>query len=207
MHFLVPKFDRGRNMKNVKIILASQSPRRKELLSLMGVDFECLPSKKEEDMTQKVSITTMSKNLAYQKAKDVFDNTSGNRIVIGSDSMVYLKRKIFGKPKNEQDAFKMLRTLSNRWHRVITSLCVLIEENGSFKKYLTYEITKVKFMNLDDNMISEYLKNDEYKDKAGAYALQGISGKFVEKIKGNMSTVIGLPTCKLYKIFKQENIM
>lgn len=206
MPFLALKI-KEENMDNKKIILASQSPRRKELLSLMGLTFECLPSKKEEDMTQKVSIKTLSKNLAYQKAKDIFDKTTGNRLVIGADSMVYLQNRLFGKPKNKQDAFNMLKTLSNRWHRVITSLCVLVFDDEKVRKYLTYEITKVKFMKLDDKMIENYLNFDEYKDKAGSYALQGISGKFIEKIKGNMSTVIGLPTCKLYKILQQEKVI
>ncbi len=75
------------------------------------------------------------------------------------------------------------------------------------KQYLTSEVTKVKFMNLDDDMIYDYLKTGEHKDKAGSYAIQGKSGMFIEKIKGNMATVIGLPTCKLFKILRKENIM
>lgn len=191
----------------MKIILASQSPRRKELLSLMGLNFECKPRDKEEDMSQKMSIRKLSESLALQKAQDIFNQTNGNRVIIGSDSMVFLKGKIFGKPKSDDEAFQMLKTLSNNWHNVITSLCVLIEKDGKTKQYLTHEITKVKFMKLSDQMIFDYLKTGEHKDKAGAYALQGKSGKFVEKIHGNMSTVIGLPTCKLFKILTKENLI
>lgn len=193
--------------KQMKIILASQSPRRKELLSLMGLNFECKPRDKEEDMSQKMSIRKLSESLALQKAQDIFNQTNGNRVIIGSDSMVFLKGKIFGKPKSDDEAFQMLKTLSNNWHNVITSLCVLIEKDGKTKQYLTHEITKVKFMKLSDQMIFDYLKTGEHKDKAGAYALQGKSGKFVEKIHGNMSTVIGLPTCKLFKILTKENLI
>ncbi len=192
---------------DIKIILASQSPRRKELMTLMGLQFECKPSNKEEDMTQKMSIKNLSQSLAKQKALDIFFSTSGNRVVIGSDCMVYLKNKIFGKPKDDAEAFNMLKTLSNKWHKVITSLCVLIEKDGRQKQYLTSEVTKVKFMNLDDDMIYDYLKTGEHKDKAGSYAIQGKSGMFIEKIKGNMATVIGLPTCKLFKILRKESIM
>lgn len=192
---------------DVKIILASQSPRRKELLSLMGLQFECMPSDKEEDMSQKMSIRKLSESLAFQKAHDIFSQTNGNRVIIGSDSMVYLKGKLFGKPKSDNEAFQMLKTLSNAWHNVITSLCVLIEKDGITKQYLTHEITKVKFTKLSDQMISDYLKTGEHKDKAGAYALQGKSGMFIEKIHGNMATVIGLPTCKLFKILHKENLI
>ena len=192
---------------DIKIILASQSPRRKELMTLMGLQFECKPSNKEEDMTQKMSIKNLSQCLAKQKALDIFFRTSGNRVVIGSDCMVYLKNKIFGKPKDDAEAFNMLKTLSNKWHKVITSLCVLIEKDGRQKQYLTSEVTKVKFMKLDNDMIYDYLKTGEHKDKAGSYAIQGKSGMFIEKIKGNMATVIGLPTCKLFKILRKESIM
>lgn len=192
---------------DIRIILASQSPRRKELMTLMGLKFECMPSNKEEDMSQKLSIKKLSQSLAKQKAVDIFSNTSGNRVVIGSDCMVYLKNKVFGKPKSDNEAFNMLKALSNKWHRVITSLCVLIEKDGQQKQYLTSEITKVKFMKLDDSMIYDYLKTGEHKDKAGSYAIQGKSGMFIEKIHGNMATVIGLPTCKLFKILRKENLM
>ena len=193
--------------KDFKIILASQSPRRKELMTLMGLKFECMPSNKEEDMSQKLSIKKLSQSLAKQKAVDIFNSTNGNRVVIGSDCMVYLKNKVFGKPKDDKEAFSMLKTLSNKWHKVITSLCVLIEKDGQTKQYLTSDITKVKFMKLDDNMIHDYLKTGEHKDKAGSYAIQGKSGMFIEKINGNMATVIGLPTCKLFKILRKENLM
>ena len=148
-------------MKNIKIILASQSPRRKELLSLMGLKYEVMPSQKEEDMSEKLSLPKLSEKLAFQKAEDIFSQTTGDRVVIGSDSMVYLKNKLFGKPKDDKEAITMLKTLSNSWHSVITSLCVMMEVGGTKKQYLTHTITKVKFMKLTDKMIEKYLQTDK----------------------------------------------
>ena len=191
----------------MKIILASQSPRRKELLALMGLDFDVMPSNTEENMKQKVSPAKLSEILSEQKAKDIFDKTTGNRVVIGSDCMVFAYNKIFGKPKDDAEAKQMLKTLSGNWHKVITGLCVFVERDGIVSKYTTHDITKVKFSVLDDNMIDNYLKTGEHKDKAGAYAVQGYSGVFVEKLSGNYSTVIGIPTHKLYQILHQEDLI
>lgn len=191
----------------MKIILASQSPRRKELLSLMGLDFEIMPSNAEEDMQQKMSYEKLSEVLSEQKARDIFEKTTGDRVVIGSDCMVYVKGKLFGKPKDDIEAVKMLKTLSNSWHRVVTGLCVLIERDGKVTRYCTHDVTKVKFIKLTDQMIENYLKTGEHRDKAGAYAVQGYSGMFIQKIDGNYSTVIGLPTHKLFQILHNENLI
>jgi septum formation protein len=118
--------------------------------------------------------------------------------------MVYARGKVFGKPKDDADAKNMLKALSNGWHRVVTGLCVLVERNGQVKKYCTHDVTRVKFVKLTDQVVANYLKTGEHKDKAGAYAIQGYSGVFVEKINGNYSTVIGLPTHKLFDILHQE---
>ena len=191
----------------MKIILASQSPRRKELLGLMGLTFDVMPSGAEEDMHQKLPIGKLAEVLSEQKAKDIFNKTTDDRVVIGSDCMVYAKGKIFGKPKNDEEAIQMLKTLSGKWHKVVTGLSVLVERNGIVTKYNTYDITKVKFVKLDEQMIADYLKTGEHKDKAGAYAVQGYSGMFVEKLYGNYSTVIGIPTHKLFQILHKENLI
>ena len=194
-------------MENIKIILASKSPRRCELMELMGLKFEIIPSLKEEDNNQKLSIKKLSESLAFQKADDVFNLTNGNRVVVGSDTLVCIKGKVLGKPKNKEEAFGMLKLLSGNTHKVITSLCVIIEKDGNKKTYTTHDVSRVRFINLSDQEIEEYLKLDEYKDKAGAYAVQGRSGMFIQKIKGTYATVMGLPTHKLYKILHLENIM
>lgn len=194
-------------MENIKIILASKSPRRCELMELMGLKFEIIPSLKEEDNNQKLSIKKLSESLAFQKADDVFNLTNGNRVVVGSDTLVCIKGKVLGKPKNKEEAFGMLKLLSGNTHKVITSLCVIIEKDGNKKTYTTHDVSRVRFINLSDQEIEDYLTLDEYKDKAGAYAVQGRSGMFIQKIKGTYATVMGLPTHKLYKILHKENIM
>ena len=191
----------------MKIILASQSPRRKELLGLMGLTFDVMPSGAEEDMHQKLPIGKLSEVLSEQKAKDIFDKTTGDRVVIGSDCMVYAHGKLYGKPKDDNEAVKMLKSLSGTWHKVVTGLCVIVERAGVVTKNCTHDITKVKFIKVDDKMIADYLKTGEHKDKAGAYAVQGYSGMFVEKLSGNYSTVIGIPTHKLFQILHKENLI
>ena len=192
----------------MRIILASSSPRRKELLSLMGIkDFEIITPKKDEDMTVKMSINKLSEILSKQKAQEVFDSTSGDRLVIGSDCMVSFEGKKLGKPHDRLDAYNMLSSLSGKWHNVVTGLCVMVQDGDRQTTYLTHSVTRVKFKKLSSDGINAYLDTNEYKDKAGAYAIQGTSGMFVEKIIGNMSTVIGLPTNKLYDIFIKENLL
>lgn len=191
----------------MRIILASQSARRKELLSLMGVEFETIVPVKDEDMTQNIDIENLSEKLSKQKSTEVFENTSGTRLVIGSDCMVFLRGKKFGKPKNREEAFLMLSQLSNHWHEVVTGLSVIVEDEKGKREYLTHSVSKVKFKKLTSEAINNYLDSGEYKDKAGAYAIQGRSGMFIEKVHGNFASVMGLPTNLLYDILKTEKIL
>lgn len=191
----------------MKIILASASPRRKELLSSMGVEFETIVSDVEEKIDNKLNYKKMAEELSFQKAQNVFSSLQGDRLVIGSDTMVVYKNKIYGKPKNEEEAKQMLMQLSGKVHLVVTGLCVLINRAGEQIKYATHEVTKVYFKQLSEKDIETYIATGEPMDKAGAYAIQGISGKFVDKINGNYASVVGLPTNKLFDILKKENIL
>ena len=193
----------------MKVILASKSPRRKELLSMMGVDFDVMVCDKEEVVPEGTNLYDIPKVLAEQKAQNIFNETLtyGDRTIIGSDTIVALDGVVYGKPNKEKTAYQMLKELSGRTHEVITGLCVIIERNKKIKKYAKYVVTKVKFKKLSDKEINYYVNTHEPDDKAGAYGLQGIAGMFIEKINGNMSSVIGLPTCELYKILKKENII
>lgn len=191
----------------MKIFLASQSPRRKELLELMGLNFECIPSEKDEDMSDTEDLEHLSERLAHQKADDIFNQTTGDRVVIGSDTLVCLDNNRFGKPKDKDDARFMLKSLSGKWHEVISSLSVIIERGGNKKEYLTNAITKIKFIELNEEMIENYINSGEPMDKAGAYAIQGRASIFVEKINGSYSSVIGLPTHLLFSILRNENIL
>lgn len=187
----------------MKIILASQSERRKELLDLMKIKYEIMPSNADETFEDGLSIGEQSKRLAYIKAKEVFNKTFGDRIVIGSDTMVIKDKEVFGKPKDVNDAFRMLNLLKNDKHQVITSLCVLIQDDENFKQYIDCDITTVYLKDMTDEEIKKWIKSGEAMDKAGAYAIQSEFGVFVEKIDGNNSTVIGLPIHKLYDVIKE----
>ncbi len=194
-------------MEKMRVILASKSPRRREFLEKLGIEFEVMPAQNPEDMSVFKNIKRLSKSLGEQKAQEVFEKTQGNRIVIGSDSMVYVGGKLFGKPKSEEEGRQMLKSLSGNWHKVFTSLCVIREKNGMRKTYSYVFVTKVKLIKLTDNMIETYLSTGDYKDKAGAYGVQSISSKFIESVKGDYASVVGLPFSKLYQILNLEGII
>ena len=187
----------------MKIILASQSPRRKELLDLLKIKYEIITSKVNETLEEGLSIIEQSKRLAYIKAKEIFNKTEGDRIIIGSDSMVIKDGKIYGKPKDEQDAINMIKQLNNSSHQVITSLCVMIQDNGQFKEYLDYDIAKVYLNDMTQNEIEKWVKEGKALDKAGAYAIQSEFCIYVNKIEGNYTTIVGLPMHKLYSAIKE----
>ena len=119
----------------MKIILASQSPRRAAILDLAKIEFEVLVSNYEEKIDKQLDISEQSKELAYGKALDVFNNTQGDRTIIGADTIVVKDNKIFGKPKNRAEAIKMLKELENDCHIIYTSLAIIIEDHGEYKEY------------------------------------------------------------------------
>ena len=129
----------------IQIILASSSPRRKELLELITKKFKIIPSTEKELLDEKLSIEEQIKQLAYIKAKNVFEKTSGNRIVIGADTVVTKNGKIYGKPKNELQAKEMIKELlqGNKMHYIITGLSVLIQINDKYTEYKTYDKVKI----------------------------------------------------------------
>ena len=185
-----------------KIILASQSPRRKELLNLMGLKYEVMVSNADETLEEGLSVEEQSKRLGYIKAKDVFDKTKGDRIVIGSDTMVYKDNKIYGKPKDRKDAIKMLLELKDAKHTVITSLAVLIEKNGIYKEYVDYDKTDVYIKDMSQEEIEEWVDTRKPYDLAGGYAIQSEFAVFIDRIEGNFFSVVGLPIHKLYDVIK-----
>lgn len=175
-------------MSNHKIILASASPRRKELLSYLKIDFEIVPSNKEEEFKGTPEETV--KALALQKASDIA-STYPECFVIGSDTIVCVDDAILGKPKDKADAFRMLSLLSNKKHRVLTGVCVY---SPISKNYLVdFDSTDVYFTKLSKIDINSYIATGEPFDKAGAYAIQGIGGAMVSRIDGCVSNIIGLP--------------
>ena len=189
----------------MKIILASASPRRKELLKIIVPEFEIIVSGVEEILEPELTPQEQVTKLAYIKAKDVFEKTTGDRIVIGSDTMVAKNGKIYGKPKDKENAKQMIKELDSgdRSHSVFTGLTIMVEKDGEKEEYKTYDESKVYFKKISDEEIEKWINTVKAMDKAGAYAMQEEFGVFVEKIEGNYSTIIGFPTHKVYEILKK----
>ena len=188
----------------MKVILASKSPRRKELMDLLGIDYEIIVSNADETLEEGMSFEEQSKRLGYIKAKAVFDETSGDRIVIGSDTMVMKDGKLYGKPKDREDAIRMLNELKNDKHQVFTSLAILVQKGDKYEEYIDCDITDVYFSDISEIEIERWVDSGEAYDKAGAYGIQSSKfAVFIDKIDGNYSTVVGLPINKLYNILKK----
>ena len=178
------------------IILASQSPRRKELLSMCGFEFEIRPADVDETLPENISPKEAVCYLSKIKAEALKDEEN---IVIGADTVVALNGEILGKPRDDNDAFNMLKMLSGKTHSVYTGVTL-----ASKKKTITfYEETKVTFYPISDDEIKDYIKTGEPKDKAGAYGIQGLGGLLVEKIEGDYNNVVGLPVAKLSRKIKE----
>ena len=189
----------------MKIILASSSPRRKELLKMVIPEFEIIVSGAEEKIEDGMSPEEQASKLAYLKAKSVFEKTKGDRIVIGSDTMVIKNSKIYGKPESEEHAKEMIKELlqGDKTHHIITGLSIIIQKDGKNEEYKTFDKVKVYFKDITDKEIENWISTGKAMDKAGAYAMQEEFGVFVEKIEGNYSTVVGLPIHKVYDIIKK----
>ena len=189
----------------MKVILASGSPRRKELLKLVVPEFEIIVSGAEEKLEENLQPEEQAKNLSYLKAKNVFDETKGDRIVIGSDTMVVKDSKIYGKPENRGHAKQMIKELleEDKTHYIITGLSVIIQKDGKYKEYKTFDKVKVYFREILDEEIEKWIDTGKAMDKAGGYAIQDEFGVFIEKIEGNYSTIVGLPIHKVYEIIKE----
>lgn len=189
----------------MKIILASKSPRRKELLSMITNNFEVIVSNVEERVNYELVPSEIVKELALQKAEKVFEDTKnlGDRIVIGSDTMVVKDNKIYGKPKNYGDAMSMLKELKNAKHEVNTGLAIIAENDGKLTKITDVSIASVYFSDITDEELEEWIASGEPFDKAGGYAVQGKFGVFIEKIEGDYYTVVGLPIRKVYTAIKE----
>jgi septum formation protein len=176
------------------IILASASPRRKELLGFIVNEYEVVPSKVEEIVPKGMPVLKQPEYLSKIKALDIAKQYP-NDIVIGADTSVILGKEILGKPKDRTDAERMLLNLSGKVHKVVTGCTVV--KNGATKSFSV--VSRVKFQKLTKTEIDAYLDTDEPYDKAGSYAVQGKAGAFVEWIKGDYFNIVGLPIAQLKK--------
>ena len=185
----------------MKIILASNSPRRKELLEKNNIDFKVIVSNVNETLDESLSVYDNVKRLALLKATDVF-NLYRDEIVLAADTIVVYDNIILGKPKDEEDAFRMLKLLSGKTHEVITAVAVIYKD----VKLVEYEVSKVEFRNITDLEILDYIKTKEPMDKAGSYAIQGIGSKFVLKHEGEFDNIVGLPINLVKKLLKKQGL-
>ncbi len=187
-----------------KFVLASKSPRRRELLENIKIDFEIYESNTDENVVDKsLSPDLYVRELALLKATDVAGKLKGEDVyVIGSDTVVAIDDKILGKPADNDDATNMLKALSGREHYVYTGICVVYAK--TMEACSSYERTDVKFRHLTDEDISKYLAKENVLDKAGAYGIQGVAGVFVEQINGDYFNIVGLPVHKLSILLKNE---
>lgn len=184
-------------MNNNKFILASNSPRRHELLKYLISDFEIVSSDIEEIIDELLTNEEVVMDLALQKAQDI-SNKNKDIYVLGFDTLVILDGKPLGKPINKEDAFRMLKLLSSRTHRVLTG-CAIVKNDY---QDIFYEYADVTFADMTDQEIYSYIDTNEPMDKAGSYGIQGHGAKFVKKIDGDFYTVMGMPIHKLYERLK-----
>jgi len=184
------------------LILASKSPRRKELLSLITSDFEIIPAQNDEIADPSLSPDKFVAALATEKAEEIAALYPED-VVIGSDTVVSAKGEILGKPKDKADAFRMLSLLSGTEHSVFTGVAVI--KNGEIHCFT--EETKVKFFDLDEYEIEQYIATGEPFDKAGAYGIQDLGALLVEGISGDYYNVMGLPAGRLSRLLKELKII
>ena len=194
-------------MDHVRIILASGSPRRTELLQTAGIVHEVVVSGADEDV-QEENPARLVEMLSARKAEEVYERMaqqepSGDLVVIGADTVVAADGKILGKPEDEEDARRMLRMLSGRSHHVYTGV-TLCGRIGSVRREVSFsEESTVHVAQLTEEEISEYIDSGEPMDKAGAYGIQGAFMKFVSGIEGDYFNIVGLPVSHLYQEMKQ----
>lgn len=187
-----------------KIVLGSASPRRKELLQQIGMEFSVITS----DCEEKISKTTPAEvvqELSEMKAKDVFAKVACKEevLVIGADTIVALEGEILGKPHSKENAISMLNHLQGKTHQVYTSVSFIWEQDGEMMAYTFYECTEVEVLPMTKEEIAYYVSLDSCMDKAGAYGIQNEFACYVKGIKGDYNNVVGLPVGRVYQELKQ----
>lgn len=205
----------------IKYILASASPRRKELLAKLGISYEVIPSACEEVITQ-TAPEKVVEELSFQKAWDIAAQIQENRtgqtdsessketestVVIGADTLVAAGGRILGKPADEAEAIQMLSLLSGQTHEVYTGVTVAVLTEEGKKSVTFHECTRVTFAQMSQAEIQDYVDTKEPMDKAGAYGIQGPCARFIQSIEGDYFNVVGLPVCRLYQTMKELKII
>ncbi|MGA8503056.1 MAG: Maf family protein [Candidatus Sulfotelmatobacter sp.] len=188
------------------IVLASASPRRQELLRNAGIAFTVQPADINETPLAGESPRDCPERLAREKALAVFQRRPGD-CVLGADTIVVVDGAILGKPGDADDAVRMLRMLSGRTHAVITGVCVVGQGVDKADALTASETTMVTFCELSDDEIRDYVATGEPMDKAGGYAIQGIASRWVPRIEGDYSNVVGLPVARVYRMLRTRGAL
>jgi len=184
-----------------KLVLASKSPRRKKILTDMGLVFDIIPSKEEEKLDNFEFTYPKIENLAYSKAKSICDECDKDTLIISADTVVILDEKILNKPKNKEKAYEMLNALSGREHKVVTAICIFDNSNQNYKiKSVT---SYVEFNELTKEMITYYIDKYNPLDKAGAYGIQELPDGWVKNINGSLENIIGICPKSLNTILQE----
>jgi septum formation protein len=186
------------------LILASASPRRAELLQAAGLEFDVVTSHVDEGPRPGESGEGHVRRLAEEKALAVMESAGGERPILAADTVVMVDTEILGKPADQDDATRMLRRLSGRTHEVITGVCLACPAGDVL---LDSASTTVEFAPLTDEEIAWYVASGEPADKAGAYAIQGLASRFVTRIAGSYSNVVGLPVAVVYGLCKKAGLL
>ncbi|HRQ44448.1 MAG TPA: nucleoside triphosphate pyrophosphatase [Candidatus Goldiibacteriota bacterium] len=185
------------------LILASTSPRRKDILKQYGIKFKVIAPEADEEAVKRSLKTDnpyeIANIIAYEKAKSVLPKVKKG-IILGSDTIVVLKGEILGKPKDKKDAVRILSKLSSNTHSVITSIALIDSVTG--KSIVTYDESRITFKRMSPNAVRKYIEENHVLDKAGAYAIQENSDPFVKKFTGSYHNIVGLPIEKLLEVMK-----
>ncbi len=185
-----------------KFIVASASPRRKELLQNAGYDFEIIPSDADETLEEGISAFDAVSELSKRKAESVFSENP-DCVVLGCDTVVALGEKILGKPKDETEAEEMLKALSGKVHKVFTG--VTIKSKDKTETFVS--VSEVEFFELSEETIKSYVSSLEPMDKAGSYGIQGLGAVLVKKIEGDYQTIVGLPLSQCARVLAEFGIL
>lgn len=182
------------------LILASGSPRRRELLAQMGVDFEVVVSEADENLAG--DPRQVVETLALRKA-DAVRGAYADRFILAADTLVSVDGEVFGKPRDEGDALRMVRALSGRSHQVYSGVCLYAPHRAA--PLVRHAVTEVRFAPMSEREIGAYVASGEPFGKAGGYAIQGLAGMYVQSIRGSFSNVVGLPTCLVREMLRECN--
>lgn len=196
-------------MKKVNIILASKSPRRKAILKQIGVNFTAIESNFEENKLMSDSATSKVRQLVIENAEGKAKNVASKiqeGIVLGADTLVLFNGKIIGKPKDKEDALRILKMLNGKMHLVFSGIALLRKDNKKFSLLTDSQVSKVYFRKLQEEEIKEYIEIQKPLDQAGGYGAQDRGAILIERIEGDYSNVVGLPIAKLLNLAKKMRI-